>query len=123
MRPAIPSSRTSSSPNYANSRVWHSLRLSSGDGQRWCGAAPGFIRCHRATERLRLAIIFPPMDIQYNPECEALAAMKLAAEAQWSRKAAMDQCCAGVDRTHSRQCRCDPKAGGDVRDVVLGVPA
>jgi hypothetical protein len=39
-----------------------------------------------ATERLRSAIIFPPMDIQDDPEREALAAMKLAAEAHGAER-------------------------------------
>jgi hypothetical protein len=41
----------------------------------------GFIRYHRTTERDQSAIIFPPMNIQYDPEREALAVMKLDAEA------------------------------------------
>jgi hypothetical protein len=36
------------------------------------------------------------MDVQYDPEREAFAAMKFAGRSPWSRAAAMDQRCAGV---------------------------
>ena len=66
--------------------MWHFLRLSPKHGQHWSGAAPRIHTVSSATERLRSAIIFPPMDIQYDPEREALAAMKLAAEAHGAER-------------------------------------
>lgn len=63
--------------------MWHFLRLSSGDGQRRGGAGPPD-SYGRGVYGQRL--YFRPMDIQYDPEREALAAMKLAAEAHGAER-------------------------------------
>src|SRR3954447_22337582 len=61
--------------------MWHFLRLSPGDGQRCGGARPRIHTCHRRRGVYDQRLCFRPMDIQYDPEREALAAMNLAAEA------------------------------------------
>ena len=69
-----------------------------------------------ATERLRSAVIFPPMDTQCDPEREAFAAMKLAAEAHGAERLRwINAALAWIEITRLRAPARDRPNGGALR--------
>lgn len=60
----------------------------SSDLSTWpaCVVGPGFLRSHRCAIVYDLRLYFRPMDVEYDPEREAFAAMKLAAEADGAER-------------------------------------